>query len=223
MSLKNIFLSILVLALSQVGFSQIYSVGNNAGFAFSYVEGEGAVVPLPIELTNFIAYVQNSWVNLEWQTASEINNDYFTVEKSKTAIDWIIITKVNGAGNSSNTLSYSTTDQTPYNGISYYRLKQTDFDGKYSYSQIRAVNFNDEKTDDIRVYPNPVTDELIIEITGNSKKEVNFEIITSTGAVVYQASVKQKTTVQTSGFASGTYVIRFEKGNIYDFKKVIKE
>jgi len=140
----------------------IFSGGNDDGFGFSCAGGKFTEVPLPIELINFIAYIQDSWVNLEWQTASEITNDFFTIEKSKTASNWIIVTQVNGAGNSSNTLSYSITDPTPYNGISYYRLKQTDFDGQFEYSDIRAVNFERTKAE-VVIYPNPTNNQITIQ------------------------------------------------------------
>jgi hypothetical protein len=134
MNIKLSFFVPLLLMLTQQSFAQaIFSGGNDDGFGFSCSGGLGTVVSLPIELINFIPHVQDNWVNLKWQTASEINNDYFTIEKSKTASNWIIVTQVNGAGNSSNILSYSTTDQIPYNGISYYRLKQTDFNGQFEY------------------------------------------------------------------------------------------
>ena len=95
---------------------------------------------LPIELLSFTLYKNNNNdILLKWTTASEINNDYFTIEKSNTDIDFEILTNVRGAGNSSQLLNYSYIDYNPYNGINYYRLKQTDYDGQYSYSEIIAI------------------------------------------------------------------------------------
>ncbi|RLD59051.1 MAG: hypothetical protein DRJ01_11810, partial [Bacteroidetes bacterium] len=95
---------------------------------------------LPIELFSFKAERVSSQVVLRWETASEYNNDYFTIERSTNAIDFNPIEKVEGAGNSNNILNYEVTDINPFSGTSYYRLKQTDFDGKYSYSYIVSVN-----------------------------------------------------------------------------------
>ncbi|PKR80526.1 hypothetical protein CW751_09125 [Brumimicrobium salinarum] len=92
--------------------------------------------PLPIELISFSADESafKNQVDLNWSTASEKNNDFFTLEKSTNGKDWELLKTLNGAGNSTHTLKYRWTDQSPYSGISYYRLKQTDFDGKFSYS-----------------------------------------------------------------------------------------
>lgn len=198
MNLKITLLSLLVLSLNQVCFSQIYSVGNDDGFSVSCysqvwtiyrvgvsdgggvscVGGVGIEVPLPIELINFKAYVQNKLVNLEWQTASEINNDYFTIERSKNGVDWEEVTTVDGAGNSSTILSYSTIDKRPYFGVSYYRLKQTDYDGKYKYSDIKAVNF-EQTTADVVIYPNPINNQITIQ--ANEKELANIKIYNALG------------------------------------------
>lgn len=163
MNLRLSFLVPLLLMLTQQSFAQaMYHTGDGDGFGFAILGSQGDEQPLPIELINFKAYLQDNWVNLEWQTASEKNNDYFTIEKSKTATDWVKVTYVNGAGNSSTVLSYNTIDQTPYNGISYYRLKQTDFDGKYSYSQIRAVNF-EQSAAEVVIYPNPTNNQITVQ------------------------------------------------------------
>ena len=108
---------------------------------------------LPIELLSFKAYAQQEKVNLEWITLTEINNDYFTIERSKNGIDFYPILHIQGAGNSTHLLNYSDKDFHPFTGISYYRLKQTDYDGKYTYSKIVSVNYNTSNS--INIHPNP--------------------------------------------------------------------
>ena len=123
-----------------------------------------AATPLPIELLNFRANtISNQEVELNWQTVSEINNDYFTIERSNNGIDWTEVTTVNGSGNSSTLLTYNSIDREPYLGISYYRLKQTDFDGQYSYSEIRSVKIEGLGNPLIVLYPNPVENKISIE------------------------------------------------------------
>ena len=123
-----------------------------------------AATPLPIELLNFRANtISNQEVELNWQTVSEINNDYFTIERSKNGIDWTEVTTVNGSGNSSTLLTYNSIDREPYLGISYYRLNQTDFDGQYSYSEIRSVKIEGLGNPLIVLYPNPVENKISIE------------------------------------------------------------
>ena len=116
--------------------------------------------PLPIDLLSFNAEANSDVVNLIWQTATETNNDYFTIERSIDGIRWETVLEKQGAGNSNQIIEYQGLDNSPYNGISYYRLKQTDFNGDFSYSMIRKVNFNADLVYDMKVYPNPTTGKL---------------------------------------------------------------
>lgn len=86
---------------------------------------------LPIELKEFKVHEKDGTVVVNWVTVSEINNDYFTIERSNTGYIWNSITEVNGAGNSSKELRYKYIDVKPFPGINYYKIIQTDFDGKY--------------------------------------------------------------------------------------------
>jgi len=135
----------------------------------------GSTSPLPIELISFNTIaLKNNTVQLDWITASEINNDFFTVERSINGIEWEGVIRVVGVGNSSSVLNYSTNDNNPYSGTSYYRLKQTDFNGQFEYSQIRSLNIEKLGNSQIEMYPNPVNNQ--ITITG-SKTELKSIII----------------------------------------------
>ena len=130
--------------------------------------------PLPIELLSFSADVTKlDKVQLIWQTASEIDNDYFTIERSEDGYNWEEISIIVGAGNSNSLLSYQTMDNAPYPGISYYRLKQTDFDGQFTHSQIVSVVI-EGNLPKIVIYPNPTTKEksisplVVVSSTGSS-------------------------------------------------------
>jgi hypothetical protein len=103
--------------------------------------GGGGVNPLPIELLEFNATANGDVVDLSWTTASEINNERFEVERSSNAQNFAKVATVAGAGNSNMLLSYSATDAQPLNGVSYYRLKQIDYNGSYAYSDIVPVVF----------------------------------------------------------------------------------
>ena len=116
----------------------------------------------PVELVNFNAKaVDNRRVELNWQTHSETNNAYFTIERSQDAIHWEEVTTVDGAGTSTILLSYYTTDPNPYVGNSYYRLKQTDYDGQYTYSDIKSVRI--DKLAEMVIYPNPTNNQVTVE------------------------------------------------------------
>jgi Zn ribbon nucleic-acid-binding protein len=118
--------------------------------------------PLPIELVNFVANSDMDKVNLSWVTASEINNEYFDVEKSSDGKIWSHVVKVPGAGNSSQMLEYFAHDFEPIDGVSYYRLKQTDFDGTATYSKVVAVKFDKNGDSQVLIYPNPTNDKITI-------------------------------------------------------------
>lgn len=179
-------------------------------------------VPLPVRLLWFTSECDAANINLKWATASETNNDFFEIERSIDGLNFDVIGKVAGAGNSSQTRNYSFSDIKRLKGRMFYRLKQTDFDGKFEYSKIISANCNDQLLKEIKVYPNPATNVITIETTGNNEV-VNFEIINSTGAVVYKSNLIQKTAVQTSILAPGAYIIKFINGNNVEFKKFIKQ
>ena len=113
--------------------------------------------PLPIELLSFTASARDNLdvVDLQWTTLSEINNAFFTIERSTDAFHFDPVFDIDGAGNSTQKINYVATDDNPMNGISYYRLKQTDFDGVHSYSAIVAINIHRSESF-LKVFPNPV-------------------------------------------------------------------
>jgi len=127
---------------------------------------------------------------LDWRTASEINNDYFTIERSVDGVNFEIIDIINGAGNSNNILHYETIDSNPLEGVSYYRLKQTDYDGQFEYSSIVSVRNHEETiSQEINVYPNPVlknASNVNVKIKGfNEDEEVSVKVINIFGKVEY--------------------------------------
>lgn len=119
--------------------------------------------PLPITLVSFEAHVCENSVCLSWQTASEFNNDYFTVEKSDDALIWQKVEDVMGAGNSHTTLNYQTIDNYPFSGLSYYRLKQTDFNRDFEYSLIESVHLKNHGDEGMIIYPNPAGEHTTIK------------------------------------------------------------
>jgi hypothetical protein len=108
---------------------------------------------LPIRLLEFTAAPSGDMVNVHWVTVTEQNNDYFDVERSADGEHFEAIGKIDGAGNSTFPISYGFNDLYPVNGVSYYRLRQTDFNGMHTYSPLVAVNFEKEIT--ATIYPNP--------------------------------------------------------------------
>lgn len=131
---------------------------------------------LPIELLSFRAYQgYNDEVEIEWVTATETNNQYFTIERyNEEYEEWEELEQIPGAGNSSAELSYSTADYAAKPGITYYRLKQTDYDGTYTYSPEVAVDVDGPQTTEIKVFPNPAQDYLTVEGSRAELEEVHI-------------------------------------------------
>ena len=129
--------------------------------------------PLPITLLYFNGEETVGAVALKWATASEIDNDFFTVERSVDGQNWSIIETLPGAGTSSQLLTYSTNDHNPPSGLVYYRLKQTDFDGKYEYSETIVISVNGVGTQ-LYVTPNPSTGLYQVRLPGVKPDEIRF-------------------------------------------------
>lgn len=112
--------------------------------------------PLPVALVSFTANLNSGKVNLNWTTATEIDNNFFTVQRSNDGINYETVATIKGAGNSNTVLQYGAVDNNPYSGVSYYKLMQTDFDGKQTYFGPVTIN-NSQNEESVNVYPNPVS------------------------------------------------------------------
>lgn len=133
----------------------IYKGGIADGFAFGSLGFMGGEIPLPIELMSFVARYQSPLVYIRWQTASELNNDYFVLEKSYNGVDFTPIYKVTGAGTTHHTHTYSFSDERPFDGMNYYRLQQVDLDKNMSYSEVISVLAGEINPTALYVIPNP--------------------------------------------------------------------
>jgi hypothetical protein len=143
---------------------------------------------LPITLLNFSAAPDNNQVDLKWTTATESNNSYFTVERSQDAVTFdpvaVIATQAPG-GNSSTPLNYSTADQHPYTGVSYYRLKTTDLSGNSTYSTVVPVDFTHKVN--FAVYPNPSKGALYLTGMDMNTASVMTQWFDMSGKMLTQA------------------------------------
>lgn len=157
---------------------------------------------LPIELTDFTAKPNGAVVGLAWVTATETNNHYFTIERSRDGEEFEEVIEVAGAGTSLNELHYQSTDANPIEGLSYYRLRQTDFDGHSTLSNLVAVEFT--KPSQFVPWPNPIAPGHLLQGIGNN----SFEIVDLGGRVVLQGVGDS----DIGNLATGSYVIRLEDG-----------
>ncbi|MFT5860695.1 MAG: hypothetical protein ACI865_002809 [Flavobacteriaceae bacterium] len=171
-------------------------------------------VTLPIELLSFTGLAKDTHVELHWITSSEVNNDYFNIERSEDGVNFTSISRIDGAGNSIQTLNYSTIDDRPFDGISYYRLKQTDYDGKSSYSAIEAVEFSVKNDFILEIYPNPFSIKTTVHTSKNIKAS-SLIVYNSYGRVVKQIKniSGQTFTFARENLLSGLYFMNLVKDN----------
>ncbi|HQI46160.1 MAG TPA: T9SS type A sorting domain-containing protein [Bacteroidales bacterium] len=162
---------------------------------------------LPVEFIKFNATYNENRVDVSWETASETNNDYFSVEKSVDGLSFISIGNVDGAGNSNMPETYQYADNNPLQGVSYYRIKQTDFNGDFAYSPIRVVNVTN-KTNNISIAPNPVLRGESIQIKGLNSLEYTVSFYHISGKKVEEIIVKGEDFIPIDNlFYSGFYYV----------------
>ncbi|MFH0866877.1 MAG: hypothetical protein V1904_11830 [Bacteroidota bacterium] len=158
-----------------------YRIDTMARFTWNFKDD-----PMPIELLSFNAKEKDDNVILNWSTASEVNNDFFTIENSENGIDFNTIGYIEGSGNSNSVLDYNFVDENPYK-ISFYRLKQTDYDGGYTYSQIIKVSLNETSNGEIIIIAANGEIKVMTSDTENGQLQVN--VYTLSGTLLFINSI----------------------------------
>jgi hypothetical protein len=149
-----------------------------------FIDVGSSTITLPIELASFDAHLKNDQVKIDWSTSSEINNKEFAIERSRDGVNFETLQTHKGAGNSNVSIKYSTIDERPFVGMNYYRLRQTDYNGRTTVSKIVSVNY--ERTDVWinNVRPNPASNEVGFSLYSPSRAVANIQIIDITGRVI---------------------------------------
>ncbi|WP_343749020.1 T9SS type A sorting domain-containing protein, partial [Fluviicola sp.] len=192
-----------------------YSVTDN--FGCTYTSPQCITVncgtSLPIGLVSFDAWAQdNTSVQLSWETSSEQNNDYFLVERSADGYDgWETVAQIDGAGNSETPKSYATEDDFPLDGISYYRLKQIDFNGQERVHETESVYINVAGGSELVIFPNPATN--LVTVKGDLVSLSNFQLLNPMGqnvrANIHSYKQDEKTLVlDISALRAGVYLVK---------------
>jgi hypothetical protein len=180
--------------------------------------------PLPVTLLYFTAKVTNeNTVLLQWSTTSESNNDFFTIERSEDGSNFEKVANVPSSGNSNTKQDYTLTDYKPYQGISYYRLRQTDKDGKFSYSQIEKIAISNT-TFSATASPNPTRDIVQLKINEETNKKLNYLLIDINGKVLMKENIINRVTpINLSNLSQGTYILKvMDKENTIQVFKIIR-
>ncbi|MEO8415532.1 MAG: SBBP repeat-containing protein [Ginsengibacter sp.] len=182
---------------------------------------------LPIQLLNFTAKVNdNNMVAISWTTATEINNNYFTVERSPNGLSFETVAIVKGAINSSLPIHYQAVDNTSVPGKSYYRLRQTDLDGKFTYSSIVQVLLTSTNINSFTIYPNPVHNVLQMQLTASTNKNRVWQVQDETGRILKQQSILSygfRQTIDVSVLSNGIYYLVLKTDENTTVKKFIKQ
>ena len=200
--------------------------GSNTAVVVS-LSGDGGNSPAPVELVDFHAFAQDSSVLLEWATAQELNNDFFTLEHSVTGVSFEEIRRLNGAGTSDDTNEYFYNHLFPKPGINYYRLSQTDYDGTTQILGTLQVQIDIGKVQDFILFPNPLNgvENLMISYQLERASTLSLEVINQMGQVVvrdvqYIRASQGNTQLPLANLPVGTYylLIRDEQGIIHTDK-----
>jgi ribosomal protein L2 len=192
--------------------------------------GSSTEGPLPISLLYFKGEIKNNYTKLSWETASEINNDYFEIQKSTDGENFKPIGIVRGNGSTNSRSNYSYSDFTVNSGKTFYRFKQVDFDDHYSYSPIAMVNY-ELRNEQIILVPNPAQNEVKILIQNSDLLTGRVVIYDQMGKVIIRErlELKDKTqvTLDISHLITGVYQIRAiyqtATGSIQGYTKLVKQ
>lgn len=173
-------------------------------------------VALPVEVLSFEGERVDKNVLLKWSTSAEVNNDFFTVERSVDGINFESLGDVDGAGNSLTALNYSFVDDKPKDGVSYYRLKQTDFNLNTKYSNIVAIDIKNVEI--MNFFPNPSTSQSNVIVNSPEDMSVLFNIVGSEGKVLRNSEEKLQKglniiKLDVANFAEGSYFFSIINGN----------
>lgn len=192
--------------------------GNGGAESPFFINGLlGTQIVLPIALLDFDFKCDKRNLHLNWSTQSELNNDYYTVMASTDGNEWVEVTKIIGAGNSNELRNYQYTLPSSLSDYVYYKLKQTDTDGKYTYSKIIYANCSE--ADVIDFFPNPFEDVLSFKL--NHRDEAVVDVYDNLGQIVYTNKITEsQTQVDLCQLASGVYYLKVNQNKSY---KIIKK
>lgn len=199
----------------------LIGMDGNAGANCTYSMSATNTVPLPIEMLRMDVLKGDGYVDINWSTASERNNKMFTVEKSFNAIQFIEIGTVKGQELSQTKREYTLRDINPVRGVTYYRIKQTDYDGQFTYSQMRAIKYEGELKANFDIVPNPSNDFSAASLNFNyvMGNSVNVTICDVVGKVIFEKSENVKNSqYELPLLSQGIYFVRVS-GHDYSVTK----
>ncbi|GLR19759.1 T9SS type A sorting domain-containing protein [Portibacter lacus] len=201
---------------NQYAFLGITEIADSVRFTLATIDQDQTA--LPVEYISFSGQKMENHNEINWVTASEINNDFFEVEKSIDQENWALLATVNSQGNYRQDNSYTTIDRNLNHEINYYRLKQTDLNGQFSYSKIILIDNNNQRTV-VEIYPNPSSEMISIKGKLNWFRIYNEMGEDITRKIGIKASSDHIHHLDVAFLPNGIYFIHSEKGT-YSFIKI---
>ncbi|SEJ29758.1 Por secretion system C-terminal sorting domain-containing protein [Dyadobacter koreensis] len=200
---------------------EILLTSTTSAMEFKAIFADG---PLPVTLRSFEAKRADNKVIVTWETTSEVNNDYFEVEKSADTRNWTLLATVKGAATTKVLQEYRTADEQPFPTLNYYRLKQVDFDRTTTYSRIVSVDMGNFQIN--KMWPNPVADLLNISLD-QSVESGEYEITDINGRLIRRRQKLPETSVLTipvGNLATGIYLIKIKtKDGVNHSSRFVKQ
>lgn len=191
---------------------------------YDFVTNNGAT-PLPVSLLSFDYSTERGAVQLNWTTASEENNDFFTLERSTNGVDFEVINKTYGVGTTVEVQQYAYRDSNPLFGASYYRLSQTDYDG--ATAKIGFITVFNSHVTEFSIYPLPTKQgDVVTVFTGADDSEVlNLSVYSTSGQLVYTQQGQASTGYLTlnPNFEKGIYIVKLSTGNVVKTTRLVVE
>lgn len=172
-------------------------------------------VALPVTWKSFTLKREGANVKANWVTASETNNDFFILQRSKDGVQFTDISKVKGAGNTTYDSEYSSNDEADIYSSFYYRVKQIDYDGKYDYSEIEFLK-GKKMEEPLLIYPTVVTDHVSFKMASvNEQENYKIKILDTSGKLIVEKSIQgsdllNSSELNTEEYVSGTYLVVLE-------------
>lgn len=181
-----------------------------------------SISALPITLLTFESQCSLEYTVINWSTAAEINNNFFTILRSVDGIKWTSVKEFIGAGNSSTLINYSFNYVELGNESSYYRLKQTDFDGNFSYSKSIFQKKCFQSNSKINIYPNPANKTLNLNFKGNITNVLSTCVYNILGEKIYSSTIFQPQ-LDLEGIKEGFYFIQlnFESNTLINKFRIL--
>jgi len=180
----------------------------------------GDVTPLPLVLLSCAVRCDHQHIVVDWSTASETNNSYYSIERSFDGSEWTAIGRVDGAGNSDTKRDYSFTYPEPFTDLAYYRLKQTDLDGKTTIYKVMSIGNCSAGPAGLTIAPNPGSGLFRLTFQGDRSKVESLSVYTAAGQRVYFSSGYQ-TAIDLSGQQKGVYFLHLQTASQTIIQKLV--